>query len=304
MTAKRLLRQVLLRCLAWAIVIVGLPYFSISMSAQSCFPYSQFMALAQPTSMLVKLTYVGVQEEPVETVLFSSGGIIAALNACQHPGLFYDNDRLGTRIFSATPVEMTNLLELANQIPVLHGGPPVDGHYLSFSMVSRSSLRSEVAFEAVLKSADAGSVLNAARAAVANNPLGLRTINELGCDIALPEPGKPADVTSSFAIQFSMFVVDPVTGYYVGTVTLTNISSNSIAGPASLVLTVPPDVPLVNADGYSCQITPIGRPFVQLVGNGVVIPPGYTIQLMLKFVNPAQEQLNPTAQLLAGSGAR
>ncbi len=66
----------------------------------------------------------------------------------------------------------------------------------------------------------------------------------------------------------------------------------------------PAGVPLVGADGYSCQVLPIGRPFLQLAGNGMVIPPGYTIELTLKFINPTQESLSPTAQVLAGSGAR
>ena len=41
-------------------------------AAQTCLPYSQFMALTRASDMEVKLTYVGIQEEPIETVLFTS----------------------------------------------------------------------------------------------------------------------------------------------------------------------------------------------------------------------------------------
>jgi hypothetical protein len=275
-------------------------------AAQTCLPYSQFMALTRALDMEVKLTYVGIQEEPIETVLFTSTVInLGGLTFCRQPGEFYGNDRLGVRSFSATSQEMTNLLELAGQIPAIQYGPSrVQGQYLSFALFSPASGGPGIGYEVVLRPGDAGSLLNAVRAAIADNPTGLRTINELGCDIALPEPGNPTDVSADFAIKFSAFLLDPASGLYVGTVTLANDSGSRIPGPVSLVLNVPPDVPLFNADGYTCQGTPIGRPFLSLPLSGGVFPPGGTIQLVLQFDNPKNELLLPTAQVLAGPGAR
>jgi hypothetical protein len=264
------------------------------------------MALTRPSDMEVKLTYVGIQEEPIETALFTSTSInLGGFTFCHHVGTFYGNDLLGLRSFSSTPQEVTNLLELAGQIPaVQYGSSRVQGQYLSFAMFSPASGGPGIGYEVVLRPGDAGSLLNAIRAAIADNPIGLRTINELGCDIALPEPGVPGDVTSDFGIKFSTFRLDPSSGLYVGTVTLSNDSGSSLPGPVSLVVNVPPDVPLFNADGYTCQVTAIGRPFVQLPLNGGAIPPGETIQLTLEFINPNNELLLPTAQVLAGPGAR
>jgi hypothetical protein len=290
-------------CALGAALLCGLP---LSLHAQSCLPYSQFMAMAQPSDMEVKLTYVGIQDDPVETVLFTStvenpGG----LAYCHIPSAFYGNDLLGFRTFTATSQQMTNVLQLAGQIPaVQHGNASIQGQFLSFALFSPASRSSGIGYEVILRSEDAGSLLNAMRAALSDNPMGLRTINELGCDLDLPAPGTPADVTSDFAIKFSSFNLDPITGYYVGTVTLTNDSPNGIAGPVSLVINVSPDQPLVNADGYTCHVTAIGRPFLQLPLSGGLFPPGETIQLAVQFLNPSNALLPPTAQVLAGAGAR
>ena len=290
------------------LLLASIAMFSLtrSVAAQTCLSYSQFMALTRPSDMEVKLTYVGIQEEPIETVLFTSTVInLAGLTFCRQPGAFYGNDLLGVRSFSASSQEMTNLLELAGQIPaVQYGSSRVQGQYLSFALFSPASGGPGIGYEVVLRPGDAGSLLNAVRGAIAGNPTGLRTINELGCDIALPEPGIPTDVTTEFAIKFSSFLLDPVSGLYIGTVTLANNSGRSIPAPVSLVLNVPPDVPLFNAEGYTCQVTPIGRPFLSLPLSEGVLPPGETIQLTLQFINPNNELLLPTAQVLAGPGAR
>jgi hypothetical protein len=182
----------------------------------------QFMALTHPSDMEVKLTYVGLQKEPIETALFTSTVInLARLTFCRQPSAFYGNDLLGLRSFGATSQEMTSLLELAGQIPTVQYGPSrVQGQYLSLALFSPASGGPGIGYEVVLRPGDAGSLLSAVRAAIADNPTGLRTINELGCDIALPAPGTPTDVTTEFAVKFSSFLPHPASGLYVGTVTL------------------------------------------------------------------------------------
>ena len=289
--------------LAGSVAAILLCILPCPLAAQTCLPYSQFMALTQPSNMEVKFTYIGIQEEPIETLFFASQGTnLGAFIFCRQPDVFYGNERLGVRSFGATSQQMTNFLELAGQIPAIRYGFGLRGQYLSFAMFSPAS--GGIGYEVDLGSADAGSLLNAARVAFADDPIGLRTINELGCDIDLPEPGTPSDVTADFAIKFSTFILDIQTGFYVGTVTVSNDSGHSIPGPVSLVVNVSPDVPLFNADGYTCQVTAIGRPFVSLPLTQGVIQPAETIQVTLQLVSPDGEPPLPTAQILAGPGAR
>jgi protein O-mannosyl-transferase len=57
-------------------------------------------------------------------------------------------------------------------------------------------------------------------------------------------------------------------------------------------------VPLFNADGYTCQFTPIGRPFLYLPLSGGVFPPSQTIQLSIQVVIQNRELLLHTLNVI------
>jgi hypothetical protein len=115
--------------------------------------------------------------------------------------------------------------------------------------------------------------------------------------------GCAADVTSSVTVTRGGFVLNPVTGRYAQTVTVTNISTNTITGPISLVLDgLSANATLFNATGTTDALElPAGSPYLN---SAATLAPGQNTSFALQFTDPTRAAITYTTRVLAGPGAR
>jgi List-Bact-rpt repeat protein len=115
--------------------------------------------------------------------------------------------------------------------------------------------------------------------------------------------GCAGDVTSSVSITRGGFVLNPATGRYAQTVTVTNISSATITGPISLVLDgLSANAALFNATGVTDSLdAPAGSPYLN---SAATLAPGQNTTFALQFTDPTRAAITYTTRVLAGPGAR
>ncbi len=116
--------------------------------------------------------------------------------------------------------------------------------------------------------------------------------------------GCATDVSAAITVTRGGFVLNPGTGRFVQTDTLTNNSANTITGPISLVLTgLSANAALYNATGSTdADFPPAGAPYVN--SSAASLAPGQSISISLQFTNPTRAAISYTTQLLAGPGVR
>jgi hypothetical protein len=116
---------------------------------------------------------------------------------------------------------------------------------------------------------------------------------------AAPSVRVPDDVSARVTVTRSGFVFNRRTGYFVQTVTLTNISAHALAGPIALVLDgLTPGVTLSNAAGA----TKSGSPTIDVAPNGGILAAGGVVTITLQFVDPGLKPINYATRILAGVG--
>ncbi len=116
--------------------------------------------------------------------------------------------------------------------------------------------------------------------------------------------GCATDVSASITVTRGGYVLNPGTGRFVQTVTLTNNSANTITGPISLVLTgLSANAALYNATGSTdSDFPPVGAPYVN--SSTTSLAPGQSISISLQFTNPTRAAITYSTQVLAGPGVR
>jgi hypothetical protein len=143
-----------------------------------------------------------------------------------------------------------------------------------------------------------GSVTNptsASTTVIMNQPQTV-TANFIPCGCA-------ADVTSSVTVTPGGFVLNPVTGRFAQTVTITNASANTITGPISLVLDgLSPNATLFNGTGTTDALElPAGSSYLN---SSATLAPGQNTSFALQFSDPTHTTIIYTTRVLAGPGAR
>ena len=115
--------------------------------------------------------------------------------------------------------------------------------------------------------------------------------------------GCAADVSAIVTVTRSGYVLNPVTGRYVQTVTVTNNSANTISGPLSLVLDgLSANATLFNATGSTDALElPAGSPYLNANVN---LAAGQNTSFVLQFADPSHAAINYATRVLTGSGAR
>ena len=117
--------------------------------------------------------------------------------------------------------------------------------------------------------------------------------------------GCALDVSSAIKVTRGGFVLNLVTGRYVQTMTLTNMSAATITGPISLVLDgLSSYAALYNPTGTTDSLeAPVGSPYTNFTNNNLATGAGVSAQL--QFTDPARSTpINYTTRVLAGPGAR
>jgi hypothetical protein len=295
----------MLRKIVLLIVIGVLSGVSAEAMAQSCSPYSDFLAmnLTDLSTLQVKLTYVGIQDKGIPSVGFSSQVFDPTLFIpFRNPTVDYSNDNAKINTFLASAQELQAVISNVGTLPNVTAGGVATAQFLSFAMVN--PVLGNKCFEAVLNDVDTAALFAQLRLAFSNNPTALRRLNDLGCPLTVLDPLRPSDVTAQITTSLSGFRINRATGHFVGVATLTNKSTSPIGGPISLVINLTGNVRLFNVTGTTCGVLPAGLSFIDvpLVGNS--LPAGGSAQVTLEILNPDAQVITPTTKVLAGPGAR
>lgn len=289
-------------------LLAGLALFlTANVNSQTFSPYSDFqnMTTTQLATLQVKLTFVGLQEELIQTLAFTSPTNTVNLTKFvpfRRPGFPYTPDTRSPQTFSATVPQLQAVLQQAGLLPNITAGGVAASPYVSFALYNNVN-STDKGFETIANSADTGSLLTALRTALAGNAAGVRAVNEFGCRISVQPPGTPTDVTASVVVTLSGVRLNRATGHYTGSVTLKN-NGSALSGPVSLVLTLPPAVQLFNASGYTCASAPVGLAFLDVVPAGTTFAAASAVRADLDFLNPNQVPITITSKVLSGPGGR
>jgi Divergent InlB B-repeat domain len=115
--------------------------------------------------------------------------------------------------------------------------------------------------------------------------------------------GCAADVSGIVAVTRSGFVLNPATGRYTQTVTVTNNSANTIIGPLSLVLdNLSAGAILFNASGTTDTFElPAGSPYLNA---NVSLAAGQKTSFTLQFADPSHAAISYNTRVVTGPGVR
>lgn len=289
------------RLLLWAMLLISLSKPAMSQSV----PFSAFQTLtdAELASVQIKLTYVGIQEDVIATVVINatpSPPDMKVFVTFRHSGVSYANDALGVRHLIATLAELRAIIDNSGAIPAVVAGSITAPEYLSFALV-RSGSGAPLGFEVVLNQTAGASLMSAIRLALATNSGATTVIDDFSCGSALREAGAPMDVTSRTAVALSGLRLNRATGRFVGTASVKNISATPLPSPVSLVLGLPTGITLYNANGITCSFNPAGLPFVTASSTDILA--GASLQINLEFLNPRSIPITATTKVLGGQGA-
>jgi pimeloyl-ACP methyl ester carboxylesterase len=121
-------------------------------------------------------------------------------------------------------------------------------------------------------------------------------------DPAAPLP--PSDVTAALRIDRGSLRLDRNSGFFVQTVKITNAGSVPVPGPLQLVISgLPAGVNLISQSGITQQIR-VGSAYVALPlgGTGLSLPPGHSVELLARFLNPSRVPITYVPTLWRFSG--
>jgi hypothetical protein len=115
--------------------------------------------------------------------------------------------------------------------------------------------------------------------------------------------GCAADVSGITTVTRSGYVLNPATGRYTQTVTVTNNSANTISGPLSLVLDgLSAGTTLFNASGTTDTFElPAGSPYVNA---NVSLAAGQKTSFTLQFADSSHAAISYNTRVLTGPGVR
>ncbi len=120
----------------------------------------------------------------------------------------------------------------------------------------------------------------------------------------LPE-GQATDVTDAVEIAVSRFQPDSASGHYVGQVSLRNSSTVTLPAPVSIVFNLSDGASVVEPDGTTCHVDPVGRAYVHApLGNGDGLLSGESVKIPVMVETSEQQSVVFTIKVLAGPKSR
>jgi hypothetical protein len=109
-----------------------------------------------------------------------------------------------------------------------------------------------------------------------------------------------ASVNGSVSVTRSGFSYSIISKRYAQTLTLTNASGRSIAGPIYVVLdSLSSNASLNNSGGSTGCAAPLGSPYVSVAGT---LNAGASTTLVLQFTDPGNSAISYTTRVLSGAG--
>ena len=275
-------------------------------------PYSGFgdfqkLGETELQSLQVKLTYLGPVDYPVYSLIFTStGGTIdvGAFTPFRRNAFVteYGLDGLGPRSFKVSTAILAAMIDsIAGLAGVTDGG--VDsGGVVSFAMLETSG--DTTAFESIVDTTNGRALVSKMLAAFGSQPEALRATTEAACRYDLLAGSPPMNVTAQVLIKTSGPRRLRKTDEYSIQIRITNTSKATLALPLTLVpRIVGANVVLLDEDGFTCAIDPMGVPYVNLVAEGGLAP-SESLDVTVRIRNPSNERLRITPEVFAGTGTR
>ena len=295
---------------ALALFIAGATMSSINATAQVLTPYSEFqqMSLAQLDSLQGRVTFVGPHLKGVRSVGFTATG--HSFDATPFVPFYrmafreyYSGDFDGPRMFAASDQQLRALIDSVGTLTSITAGGVDSGGYVSFALMKSTGGVAKV-FEAIVDTGNGRRLLATMVAALNGTPLGQAQLSDFACAVDMLPSVTPRDASGDVSIRLRGVRRDRPTGQFVGTVTVTNTSGQTLSVPTILVLRAEGNVEIANASGRTCRIYPTGSSYIVLpVGAGLA--PSAHVDVVTRFSNPDGEQIKLTAaRVFSGSGTR
>ncbi len=143
---------------------------------------------------------------------------------------------------------------------------------------------------------------------------GIETITLTLSDTGSYDVGSPASATVLIAddvrppapqpgisVSRGGFVLDRRSGLFVQGDTLSNVTSAPILGPIYLLLdNLSPNAALSNSAGNSANTTPLGSPYILVLGANSSLAPGASVGIVLTLANPTRTGITYNTRVLSG----
>jgi len=118
--------------------------------------------------------------------------------------------------------------------------------------------------------------------------------------LTISPPLCASNATAAVSITRSGFSYSVISKRYAQTLTLTNASGSSIAGPIYVVLdSLSSNASLNNSGGSTDCAAPLGSPYVSVAET---LNAGASTTLVLQFTDPGNSAISYTTRVLSGAG--
>lgn len=206
------------------------------------------------------------------------------------------------KVLVVTPAEIHAILAAVATLPGVVDGGVDSSAGLSFALLSQrgGTVR---CFESLLDAADATQLLVAMKHALVADVKAYDGVAEFACQFGWLGADSASLVPATAArIAVSELRRSGSKGAWKfrGTVTVTNVSSATLAPPLFVVLACQAsDAELTGGSGSTCQIRPSGTPYLVLpVGGGLA--PGRSVIVPVAFTSPLEDRIELTYEAPGG----
>ena len=256
-------------------------------------------------SLRVKLTYGGPQDGINPSLGFRVHGTSIPVDwfvPYRRSGFDYGNDGRGLDEFAASRQELKNLLDLVGVVPGLTAGDVDPEGTVAFTLLSTAGGTTRV-FEKITAEANGRELFGRILQVLASNVEGTIRVRSLGCRVDQLPTDPPVDVSNQVTIKFTGFRPDRTAkNHFVGRLQVTNQSASTLPTPLTVVVVRKRgNYSLLSKTGTTCNISPKGAPFVDIV---VGLAPGMTTEANLRIANPNLAKADVEFKVFAGPGTR
>ncbi len=186
-----------------------------------------------------------------------------------------------------TTSELKMMIDQLRLVPNVSNGGVASEPWVSISL-SNPELNPSV-FEAILARADASQLFQALHEGlVENQAQGRRKLSQMSCAVG-GTTGSFSDTSDDVEVTWSEETLNHTINQYERTITLTNRGKSSLVGSSFAIVALSLDVDhtsfvdILNADGVSCSVAPVGQDFVYLNSD---FAPNASVDLVIRYKKP------------------
>lgn len=277
-----------------------------------------------------KLTYVGPRTEIIPSLPIVTGYDFDAIEASDHGIGRFDSFRTPSIDYSADdpaqtylvaeflviePKTFKEMVGRINGLPLSTKSPDTQNPYMAFAILHTDK---KLGFETILNQNDSFTLVTAMRESLKTTKPNWQTLTRFACTAGLLGDKRATDVSDKVSVVTTpprlVKELIPTKGKkatpsYESTAMITNQSSQTVAGPISLVVALQDegirgDLYLQNNDGTTCLAQPPGMYYLNVSLPNNYLASGQNVKVQLLFGNLNDEQIQFTTRVLAGDGER